>query len=106
MATLRACCYVIALGIYMELILVQLLVMSLDSLIRKFLVEHLGVLMGYHLVHRGIGQISTYSPLGLSPPLKFLVEIIQSLLVLFDFSFHVVLYLPLISLGRNNHNQC
>ena len=35
-----------------------MLVMSLDSLMVNFLAEHLGIWMGYHLVHRGIGLIS------------------------------------------------
>ena len=48
----------------MEFRLVQMLVMILDALMVKCLAEHFKLWMGSHLVHRGIGQISTYSCFG------------------------------------------
>ena len=43
--------------------------------------------MGSHLLHRGIGQISTYFALVLSPSLEFMVKIIQLLLNFLNFIF-------------------
>ena len=45
-------------------------------------------------------------PLILSPSFKVLVKIIQLLLILFNFSFCVVLYLPWLSFDRKHQNQC
>ena len=51
METLRACCLVIDLDLYMDLSLVIVFVMSLDSLMENYLYHHLELFMGSHLVH-------------------------------------------------------